>query len=46
MTEKSQQALMKLLLQAHAAILDPSPRNPERAAKLLDKAIAKLEKTA
>ena len=36
--------IMKLLQQAHTAVLDPSPRNPAKAAKLLDKAMARLTK--
>lgn len=44
MTEKTKQALLKLLQQAHAAMLDPSPRTPDKAAKLLDRAMAKLAK--
>lgn len=44
MTEKAKQALMKILQQAQAAVIDPSPRNPSKAAKLIDKALARLEK--
>ena len=44
MTAKQTEALRKLLQQAHAAALDPSPRNPSKASKLIDKALAKLEK--
>ena len=40
------QPLQKLLQQAHAAALDPSPRNPGKVSKLIDKALAKLEKSA
>ena len=46
MTEKQTEALRKLLQQAHAAALDPSPRNPAKVSKLIDKALAKLEKSA
>ena len=44
MTEKTKQSILKLLQQAHAAVLDPSPRTPDKAAKLLDKAMAKVAK--
>ena len=44
MTEKQTDSLRKLLQQAHAAALDPSPRNPSKASKLIDKALAKLER--
>lgn len=43
MTEKTKQALLKLLQQAHAAVLDPSSLTLAKAAKLLDRAMAKLE---
>lgn len=46
MTDKDKKALAKLLKQAQAALLDPMPDPDGNLPKMLDKAIAKLEKAA